>query len=92
MKNILSIDGGGIRGIIPAMLLAHIEHTTQKSVSELFDLVVGTSTGGILACALTRSNIFQEARAGSDNTAQSEDQFRAESMSSGGQATSHFGA
>lgn len=92
MKNILSIDGGGIRGIIPAMILAHIEHTTQKSVSELFDLVVGTSTGGILACALTRSNISQEARAGSDNTAQSGDQFRAESMSSGGEATSHFGA
>lgn len=92
MKNILSIDGGGIRGIIPAMLLAHIEHTTQKSVSELFDLVVGTSTGGILACALTRSNIFQEGRVGNDNTAQSGDQFHAESITSDGEATSHFGA
>lgn len=55
MKRILSIDGGGIRGIIPALVLAHLEDTTGKPVADLFDLVVGTSTGGILACALTRA-------------------------------------
>lgn len=51
---ILSIDGGGIRGIIPALVLAEVEARTGRRVAELFDLVAGTSTGGILACALTR--------------------------------------
>ena len=50
---ILSIDGGGIRGIIPAMVLAEIETRTGKAVSQLFDLIGGTSTGGILALGLT---------------------------------------
>lgn len=51
---VLSIDGGGIRGIIPALVLAEVEQRTGRRVAELFDLVAGTSTGGILACALTR--------------------------------------
>ncbi len=51
---VLSIDGGGIRGIIPALVLAELEARTGKRVAELFDLVAGTSTGGILACALTK--------------------------------------
>jgi patatin-like phospholipase/acyl hydrolase len=50
---ILSIDGGGIRGIIPAMILAELERLTQKPISSLFDLIAGTSTGGILALGLT---------------------------------------
>jgi patatin-like phospholipase/acyl hydrolase len=50
---VLSIDGGGIRGIIPAMVLAEIEARTQRPIAGLFDLVAGTSTGGILACGLT---------------------------------------
>ncbi|WP_298824626.1 patatin-like phospholipase family protein [uncultured Planococcus sp.] len=52
MKKILSIDGGGVRGIIPAMVLAEIEDQTGKPIAELFDLVVGASTGGILALGL----------------------------------------
>jgi uncharacterized protein len=51
---VLSIDGGGIRGIVPAALLAEIERRTQKPVSGLFDLLAGTSTGGILVLALTK--------------------------------------
>lgn len=54
MQKVLSIDGGGIRGIIPAMVLAEIESRTGKATSELFDLVAGTSTGGILALGLTK--------------------------------------
>ena len=54
MQKVLSIDGGGIRGIIPAMVLAEIERRTSKTTSELFDLVAGTSTGGILALGLTK--------------------------------------
>ena len=49
---ILSIDGGGIRGIIPALVLTELERRSERPVFELFDLIAGTSTGGILACAL----------------------------------------
>jgi uncharacterized protein len=50
---ILSIDGGGIRGIIPATILAEIERRAERPISALFDLIAGTSTGGILALGLT---------------------------------------
>ena len=49
---VLSIDGGGIRGIIPALVLAELERLAGRRTFELFDLIAGTSTGGILACAL----------------------------------------
>jgi patatin-like phospholipase/acyl hydrolase len=49
---VLSIDGGGIRGLIPALVLTEIEERSGKRIWELFDLIAGTSTGGILACAL----------------------------------------
>ncbi len=52
-KRILSIDGGGIRGIIPALVLAEIEKQMKKPICELFELIAGTSTGGILALGLT---------------------------------------
>ena len=51
---VLSIDGGGIRGIIPAIALAELEARAGKPVAELFDLIAGTSTGGIIALALAR--------------------------------------
>ncbi|MBL1203006.1 MAG: patatin-like phospholipase family protein [Nostoc sp. GBBB01] len=50
---VLSIDGGGIKGIVPAIILKEIEYRTQKRIHELFDLIAGTSTGGILALGLT---------------------------------------
>lgn len=49
---ILSIDGGGIRGILPALVLAWIEKLTELPIARLFDLIAGTSTGGILALGL----------------------------------------
>lgn len=49
---ILSIDGGGIMGLIPAMVLAEIEARTGCPAGALFDLVSGTSTGGIIVCAV----------------------------------------
>jgi len=51
---ILSIDGGGIRGIFPAAVMAELErrHTRGRSIGTYFDLVAGTSTGGILALGL----------------------------------------
>jgi patatin-like phospholipase/acyl hydrolase len=51
---VLAIDGGGIRGVIPATVLAEIETRTGSHISELFDLVAGTSTGGILALGLVK--------------------------------------
>lgn len=53
---ILAIDGGGIRGIIPAILLAEIEKVTGKKIYELFDFFTGTSTGGILTLLLNKPN------------------------------------
>src|SRR6202158_5266783 len=50
---IVSMDGEGIRGITPAKVLAKIEELTKKPVAELFDVIAGTSTGGILALGLT---------------------------------------
>ncbi len=52
---ILSIDGGGIRGMIPAIVLERIEERVGRPIAECFDLIAGTSTGGILATALTRA-------------------------------------
>jgi uncharacterized protein len=51
---VLAIDGGGIRGLIPALVLAEVEKRTGQPISGLFDLVAGTSTGAIIACGLTR--------------------------------------
>jgi uncharacterized protein len=49
---VLAIDGGGIRGLIPALVLTELERRAGRRTFELFDLIAGTSTGGILACAL----------------------------------------
>lgn len=52
MKKVLSIDGGGIRGVLPASFLATVEDSLGEPVVDYFDLVVGTSTGGIIALGL----------------------------------------
>lgn len=59
---ILSIDGGGIRGIIPALILAEIEQRTGKPISQLFDLIAGTSTGAIVAMGLCLPNAEKKNR------------------------------
>jgi patatin-like phospholipase/acyl hydrolase len=52
VRRILCIDGGGIKGVVPASFLAAVEDSLGESVSQYFDLVVGTSTGGIIAIGL----------------------------------------
>ena len=54
---ILSIDGGGIRGIVPGQILVHLEQflrdqsgSADLKIADCFDLISGTSTGGILTC------------------------------------------
>jgi patatin-like phospholipase/acyl hydrolase len=49
---ILSLDGGGLKGIYSAAVLAALEADTGKSVAGHFDLITGTSTGGIIALGL----------------------------------------
>lgn len=53
---VLCIDGGGTRGIISARILQAFEEKSGKPIHQLFDIIVGTSTGGILALALTMPN------------------------------------
>ena len=52
MKRILAIDGGGIKGVFPASFLATVEDTIEDNIANYFDLIVGTSTGGIIAMGL----------------------------------------
>lgn len=51
---LLAIDGGGIRGLAPALILAEIERLTGKSIASQFDVIAGTSTGAIIALGLVR--------------------------------------
>ena len=51
-RYLLSIDGGGIRGIIPASALVELERITGRPARETFSFVAGTSTGALIAAAL----------------------------------------
>lgn len=52
MRRILTIDGGGIKGVFPAAFLATLEDCIGAPVADYFDLIAGTSTGGIIALGL----------------------------------------
>jgi patatin-like phospholipase/acyl hydrolase len=51
-RYLLSIDGGGIRGIIPAIALVKLERTTGKLTRDIFSFVAGTSTGAIITSCI----------------------------------------
>ncbi|XVF36237.1 hypothetical protein REPUB_Repub19eG0040900 [Reevesia pubescens] len=65
---ILSIDGGGIRGLIPGTILAFLESQLQKldgeqaRLADYFDVIAGTSTGGLVTAMLTTPNPNEENR------------------------------
>ncbi len=50
---ILAIDGGGIFGVVPLVILRHIEEKTGYPISRLFHFLAGTSTGGLISLGLT---------------------------------------
>ncbi|MCP5366709.1 MAG: patatin-like phospholipase family protein [Hyphomicrobiales bacterium] len=52
LRRILTIDGGGIRGTFPAAFLANLEKDLEHPIGRYFDLISGTSTGGIIAIGL----------------------------------------
>lgn len=62
MVTVLSIDGGGIRGIIPGILIAFLENKLQEldgpnaRIADYFDIIAGTSTGGLVTTMLTAPN------------------------------------
>jgi patatin-like phospholipase/acyl hydrolase len=49
---ILQIDGGGVKGIIPAIICSEIESQLGRPIYEIFDLITGTSTGAVIGGAL----------------------------------------
>ena len=51
-SRILFLDGGGIRGLIQIEVLRQIEQATGRQITEIFDWIVGTSTGGVIALAM----------------------------------------
>ncbi|XP_042027437.1 patatin-like protein 2 [Salvia splendens] len=59
MATVLSIDGGGVRGIIPGTILGNLEARLQEldgpdaRIADYFDVIAGTSTGGLVATMLT---------------------------------------
>jgi len=50
---VLCIDGGGVKGIVALRLLAHLEHVLGRPLWQVFDLVAGTSAGGIIATSVS---------------------------------------
>jgi len=64
MKRILTLDGGGLKGVTPAVILDNFEKVTGKPCCKTFDLITGTSTGaiigGILASGVTPASTIRE--------------------------------
>ena len=57
--NILSLDGGGVRGLVTSIILESLDnklkkYNPQKPLTDYFDIIAGTSTGGLIACALAK--------------------------------------
>ena len=51
-SRLLFLDGGGIKGLIQIETLIQLEEATGRKITELFDWIVGTSTGAIIALAI----------------------------------------
>jgi uncharacterized protein len=51
---ILALDGGGMRGVMTARILVELERLANRPIAGMFDVIAGTSTGGMIALALTK--------------------------------------
>jgi patatin-like phospholipase/acyl hydrolase len=60
VRRILTIDGGGIKGVFPAAFIAEMEEQLGDRIANYFDMIAGTSTGGIIALALGLGMTGQE--------------------------------
>ncbi|WJX91618.1 hypothetical protein P8452_73364 [Trifolium repens] len=65
--SILSIDGGGIKGILPTVILEHLEKALQAKdekavLADYFDVIAGTSTGGLIATMLASPDLNDHSR------------------------------
>ena len=56
-SRILCLDGGGIRGLIQLEVLSQLEKKTGRKITELFDWIIGTSTGGLIALGLVYGKV-----------------------------------
>ena len=57
-NRILFLDGGGIRGLMQIEMLLKLQRMTGKPITDMFDFIVGTSTGGILALGLVYGKVY----------------------------------
>jgi hypothetical protein len=56
LKTLLAIGGGGMKGYVECAVLAEIEQRSGKRITQLFDLIAGTSVGAIIGCSLCAGN------------------------------------
>ena len=49
---VLTLDGGGVRGLVEVEILCELERLTGRRIRDLFDCIIGTSSGGVLALAI----------------------------------------
>ncbi len=59
-SRVLFLDGGGVRGLVIIETLMEIEKRTGEKITDLFDWIVGTSTGGIVALGLVYGELLWE--------------------------------
>ena len=57
-ETLLSLDGGGVRGIVLTEILLELERLAGSSVRDLFDWITGTSTGSYLSLAISKGTFF----------------------------------
>ena len=57
-SRILCLDGGGMKGLAQIEVLSQLEEATGRKITELFDWIVGTSTGAIIALAMVYGELF----------------------------------
>ena len=58
-SRILCLDGGGMKGLIQVEVMAQMEAVTGRKITELFDWIIGTSIGGVLALSIVYGELLK---------------------------------